>query len=294
MTQIRVHLRNFPDRALQHLNLGDLAAEVKVQQFEPILDPAPFEFAHESHQFGNRQAELRALAARLEPAPRTARRELHAHRESRRLIRAIGERHQLFEFGVLLDDRKHALTKRLRRQDQRQHDVILDAVAQQQPVVADVRQRRDQLRLRATLETQAIRFAGVEHFLDDLVHLIDLDRIDRLIGAAVTGIGNRRLESLHQPPHSGAQNVLKTHEHWRRYITLCRGFDDFENVDREVFVEQRAHGRMTRVVDEIEPVAPRTHRIQFFGARDRPGPCVDPTCSVVDGHGAFPRLLRAT
>ena len=194
-----------------------------MQQFEPILHAAPFEFVYEPDQLRHRQAELRTFAAGLEPAARAARCELHAHRQPRNLIRTIGERHQLLELGVLLDDRQHALAELLRRQNQRQHDVILHAVAQQQTIVADVRQRGDQFGLRAALQAQAVRLAGVEHLFDDFVQLIHLDRIDRLIAAAVAGVGDRRVERFDQPPHSGAQHVLKPHQHRRHDVARGRG-----------------------------------------------------------------------
>ena len=242
--QIGVDLRHFLDRALQHLDLGDLAAEMEVQQLEPVLHAAALQFVHQPDQFRHGETELRTLAAGFEPAPGAARRELHAHRQTRHLVRTVGERHQLLEFGVLLDDRQHALAEQLRRQDQRQHDVVLHAVAQQQPVVADVRQRRDQFRFRTAFEAEAIRLAGVEHLLDHFVQLVDLDRIHRLIRAAVTCVGDGGVERFDQPPHSGAQNVLKAHQHRRRHVASRGGLHHFENVDGQIFVEQRSNRRV--------------------------------------------------
>ena len=37
--------------------------------------------------------------------------------------------------------------------------------------------------------------AGVDYFLDDLSQLVHLDRKNASIGAAITELGNRRLES---------------------------------------------------------------------------------------------------
>ena len=107
-----------------------------MQQLQAILHAAALEFVHQPNEFRNGQTELRTLAAGFEPAPGAARRELHAYGQTRHLIRAVGERHQLLELGTS-DDRQHLLAEQLRRQDQRQDDVIFHAVAQQQSVVAD-------------------------------------------------------------------------------------------------------------------------------------------------------------
>ncbi len=262
----------------------------KCSSSSAILHAAALEFVHQPHEFRHGQTELRTLAAGFEPAPGAARRELHAHGETRHLIRAVGERHQLFELGVLLDDRQHPLAEQLRRQDQRQDDVIFHAVAQQQPVVADVRQRCDQFRLRTAFEAEPIRFAGVEHFLDHFVQLVDLDRIDRLVRTAVPRIGNRGVERFHQPPHSGAQNVLKTHQHRRRDVAARGGLHDFENVDRQIFVEQRSNRRVARFIDEIETVAPRAYRVQFLRALYGPWRCMGSRGTILDRHSLLPCL----
>ncbi len=116
-------------------------------------------------------------------------------------------------------------------EDQRQHRAVLDAVADEQRLVVDVRQARDQLGLRAALEAHAVRPAGVEHLLDDLVQLVHLDRVDAAIDVAVARLGDRRCERLVEPPHPGAQHVLEADQHGelrrrggaaRRRLRRCR------------------------------------------------------------------------
>ena len=66
-------------RPLDDPDVGDLAAEVEVQQLEAVLHAERAQLVETAQHFGHRQAELRAVAAGALPAPAAARRQLDAH-----------------------------------------------------------------------------------------------------------------------------------------------------------------------------------------------------------------------
>ena len=59
-----------------------------------------------------------------------------------------------------------------------------------------MRHHGQQLRLAAGLEAEAVRPAEVEHFLDDLPLLVDLDRVDADVAALVLVLGDGGLEGV--------------------------------------------------------------------------------------------------
>ncbi len=59
-----------------------------------------------------------------------------------------------------------------------------------------MRHDRQQLRLGARFEAEAVRPAEVEHFLDDLPLLVHLDRVDADVAAFVLVLGDGGLEGV--------------------------------------------------------------------------------------------------
>jgi hypothetical protein len=77
--RIDVDARGFVHRALDLADIGDLAAQVEVQQLEAIGHAEHLQLLQRAHGLGGGKAELRAVAARRFPAARTAAGQLDAH-----------------------------------------------------------------------------------------------------------------------------------------------------------------------------------------------------------------------
>ena len=136
-----------------------------------------------AHDLARRQAELRAVAARLLPAARAAARELRAHAERGPDAEALRHAQDRLELGELLDhdDRRDAELGR----EQRRLDVlvVLVAVADHQRACAGLqRDHGEQLGLAADLEAHAVVRAFRQERLDDVSLLVDLDREDAAVG----------------------------------------------------------------------------------------------------------------
>ena len=77
---------------------------------------------------------------------------------------------------------------RLGLQGQVDELVVLVAVADEEGLgVVQVREGRDELRLAPGLQAVVVALAELRDLLDDLLLLVDLDRVDAPVGAAVSG-----------------------------------------------------------------------------------------------------------
>ena len=192
LDELDVDARRLVQRALDDADVGDLAAEVKVQQLEAVFHAARLQFFEPAENLADGQAELRPVAARRLPAAAAPRRELDAHADRRPdadLLRVFENQVQL---GVFLDDRDDAPADLLRQHRHLDELGVLEAVADDRRVVVRERHDRQQLRLRARLEAEPILAAELEDLLDDLPLLIDLDRDRRRCNGSCTRAGRSR------------------------------------------------------------------------------------------------------
>src|SRR5205807_267152 len=70
--QLAINARRFGEGALDVADIGDLAAEVEVDELQAILHAALLEVIERLERFGQRQAELGAEARAVAPAARAA------------------------------------------------------------------------------------------------------------------------------------------------------------------------------------------------------------------------------
>ena len=82
--QLDVDARRFVDRALDLADVGDLAAQVEVQQLQAVVHARALQLLERSQHFGDGQAELGAVAAGRLPAARAAAGQLDAHADDGR------------------------------------------------------------------------------------------------------------------------------------------------------------------------------------------------------------------
>ena len=81
--QLDVDAGRFGQRALDVADVGDLAAEVEVQQLQAVGHAARLQVLERLQHLGERQAELGAVAARRLPAAGAAGGQLDAHADAR-------------------------------------------------------------------------------------------------------------------------------------------------------------------------------------------------------------------
>ena len=91
--------------------------------------------------------------------------------------------------------------------------LVLVAVADEVGLgVMHVGEGGDQLGLGAGFQTVVVLFAELGDFLDDLALLVDLDRVNAAIFAAVLGIFDRLAEGFVDFRDAGMQQIAETEE----------------------------------------------------------------------------------
>ncbi len=200
-------------RVLHGADGGDLAAEVEVQELEAAQEVVGAQEADRLHHLARRQAELRPVAARSLPPARPLGGQLDADPDARpdaELLGRVGDELQLRE---LLDDDENRTAEL--RGGERGLDVLLVLV----PVADDegflvVEHGHDgeQLRLRARLQAVVVGAPELDDLLDHEPVLVDLDRVDALVGALVAVLGDGAPERLVQLDDPAAQNIRKPDE----------------------------------------------------------------------------------
>ena len=179
--QLHVHAGGLDDRALDVPDVGDLAAEVEVQQLEAVGHVTGFQLIQGAQRLGSRQPELGAVAARGAPAPRSAAGQLEAHPDHGThpdAARVIDDQAQLGEF---FDDRDDLPANLVGQHHHLDVLVVLEAVADDGRLVVGDGQHGQQLGFGARLQPELERTAELEDLLDHLPLLVHLDRINAAV-----------------------------------------------------------------------------------------------------------------
>ena len=160
-----------------------------MEQLEAVLHAERAQLVETAQHLSHRQAELRTVAAGALPPPTAARRQLDAHTNlgpDADLLRIFQDQPQL---GVLLDDGDDVAPDFLGHHRHLDELGVLEPVADDRRVVVGLRRHRHELGFRPGFEPKPVFTAKIQHFLDDLPLLIDLDRVDADVAALGTGAG---------------------------------------------------------------------------------------------------------
>ena len=196
--QLRVEARDLLQPGLDVADVGDLGAEVEVDELEDLEAVGVAQLVDDSNELARAESELRLLAAALRPAPMALGGQLDAHARLRRHAHLVGNTQQHIELTFLLDDDEHLVAELLAHEGEAHELLVLVAVADDH-VIRRFAEREHglQLRLAAALDADAVRRAELHDLLDDVALLIDLDRVHEGVRSLVLellyrAIGRRR------------------------------------------------------------------------------------------------------
>ena len=232
LVQLAVDARRLDQRALDDADVGDLAAEVEVQQLEAVGHAARLQLLEPAHDLGDRQAELRAVAARTLPPAAAAGRELDAEADLRPHADLLGVLEDQAELGVLLDDGDDVAPDLLGQHRHLDELGVLEAVADDRDVVGGQRRHRHQLGLAAGLDAEVVGAAELQHFLDDLALLVHLDRVHARVLAGVLVLLDRALEGVVDVAQAMLQDVGEAHQDGQRDAAHLQAIHQLLEVDR--------------------------------------------------------------
>ncbi len=248
--QFHVHAGRLGHGALDLADVGDLAAQVEVQQLEAILHAERLQLFQRAQRLDRRQPELRPVAARRPPAARTPAGQFEPHAQRRPHAHPPGMLENHVQFGELFDHRNDLPADLLCQLDHLDVLGVLEPVAQDGRLVVGNGQHRQQFGLRSGLQTEAIRPAELEDLRDHLPLLVDLDRVRAAIAALVAVLGDGVLERLVNLLQAVFQDLSEADQDGQRDAAQHQVVDQFLQVDGPF----RLLGRVD------QQVAPLAHR----------------------------------
>ena len=273
---VQAHQRvgRLAQRVLQRADLGDLRAEVEVQQLDAVRHALALHALDHHHHLARGEAELGAVAAGLLPAAGALAGQLAAHADRRADVEAARHGDDRLDLRVLLDheDRRDAEL----RGEERHLDVLLVLVPvadHQARVAGEQRDDRDQLGLGADLEAHVVVLAFREQRLDDVPLLVDLDREHAAVGGLVAELLAGVVEGLVHRAHARPQDAVEAQQDRRVHAAAQDLPQQLVHVDAGAVGAVgafRAHFDVARFVDAEESAAPFLDVVEIVAVRVGP------------------------
>src|SRR5688500_12287836 len=276
LPELRVVARDLLQRALDEADIGDLTADVEVNELQHLEAPDRPKPVDELHELRRVESELRLLATTLRPAPRTLGDELDADPRDRHDAEVVGGLQQDVELAQLLEHNEHLVTELLAHEGEAHELLVLVAVADDH-VIGGLRQGEHglQFRLRPALETDAVRVTELEDLLDHVSLLIDLDRVYRRVAPLVLELLDRGLESIAERLDARPEDVREPHQHRKRHSLLLQVAREVEQVERTLrAIAIRPDDDVAALVDVEVAGAPAVDVVEVACRVDRPAGCV--------------------
>jgi len=133
-----------------------------------------------------------------------------------------------------------------------------------------MRKSGHKLRLRSALQAKTKRPARFQDLLNDLMKLIDLDRVDANVRIPVAGFFDRLPECGIEFCNAGAQKILEPDEQRKLDSLLPQILNDLVEVDTDGVSQVRAYCEMALLIDVEIGFTPERDSIEIFGILNRP------------------------
>ena len=127
--ELEIEARDFLQPRLDEANVGDLTAEVEMNQLQDADLSERLQFIDELDELGRAESELALLAATLCPPAGPFAGELDAHAAGRRHAEFFGDFEQHVELADLLEHDEHLVSELLPHEGQPHELMVLVAVA---------------------------------------------------------------------------------------------------------------------------------------------------------------------
>ena len=211
------------------------------------------------------------IAAGALPAAAAAGGQLDAHADLRPHADLLGVLQDQAELGVLLDDRDDLAPDFLGEHRHLDELGVLEAVADDRRVVVGLRRDGQQLGLGAGFEAEPVFPAEIEHFLDDLPLLVDLDRVDADVAAFVLVLRDGGLEGVVDVAEPVAEDVAEADEHRDLDPAQHQVVGELLEVDGLRRILGRMDQDVTRRRDGEVALPPAVHFVELGGVADGEG-----------------------
>jgi hypothetical protein len=134
-----------------------------------------------------------------------------------------------------------------------------------------LRHDRDELGLRARLESEAVLTAEIQHLLDNLPLLIHLDRIDADVAAVVLMLGDGGAEGVVDVADAVLENVAKPDQDWKADASQHQVIGELLQVDGTRRILRRVHEHVAGGGNREVALPPALHLVEVGGIGDGKG-----------------------
>ena len=268
--QLHVDPRGFHHRGLDLPDVGDLAAEMEVQQLDAILHADGLHLIQRLQGLADGQAELGAIAAGRFPASRPSAGQLQPQSDGGPHADALRVLHDQIELGVFFDHRDDLAADFLGQHHHLDVLVVLEAVADDGRFVVGHRQHRQQFGLGAGFQAKMIRPAELEDLFHHLPLLVDLDRIHAAVIALVVVLGDGVLEGLVHFAQTMLQNFGEADQDGEPDAAQLELFDQLAQIDAARRLLAGMHPQVPVRADGKIAFAPTGDIVEFAGVGDGP------------------------
>lgn len=256
LVQFNVKARRFAHAGGDIANVGQLRAQVEMQQLQAVETARFAQGFHQLQHLHRRQTELGFFAAARLPFAGALRRQARTHAQARHHVQPLSLFQHQVDLGHLLDHQVHLVPQFF--SDQRQANIFTIFIAvtdDHRAGHAGMRQHRHQLGLGAGFQPQ--RFAGVHQRLNHAAMLVHLDRIHQEIAALVTERLTRAFERGVDRTQAMLKDLREAEQRRQTLAVLLARFHQFCQIDARLRdIRVRAHADMAQLVDVIVIVAP--------------------------------------
>jgi hypothetical protein len=222
----------FDDRGFDVADVGDLAAEVEVEECEAVLHAGGAELFEGAEGFGDGEAELGAVAAGGFPAAGAAAGEFDAHADARADAHARGVFQDEVEFGVLFDDGRDVAADLGGEHHHLDVFVVLEAVADDGGVVVgDGGMTASSSGFEPASRPKPMLAPDLVDLFDDVALLVDLDGVDADVAALVVVLLDGGIEDGAEFAHLHAEDFEEADEDGGIDAAQHEGIDEFFQVD---------------------------------------------------------------
>jgi hypothetical protein len=241
--------------------------------WKAVIQAPAFQELEGFQNLGEGEPKLGAIAGTAAPAPRTTARQLHPHAQRLPDPQFLHVLHEEFQFSRFLDDRNDVLADLPGQHDHLDELIILEAVADDRCLTRSVGegQNGQEFRLAAGFQSKAVRFAEVQHFLDDVPLLVHLDGVDAVVIPAIAVLLHRLVEGIGNVSDPMLEDVREAQKKRGLDAASADLIDEFLEVDTAFRVLVRVDGDVSELVDPKVPFAPILDAVGFEGIVQFPG-----------------------
>jgi hypothetical protein len=232
LAQLAVELRHFAQAALDLADVGDLAAQVEVDEFDTIRQAFGGGHLDGLDELRGVETELALVAARLLPLADPERRQLDAQPDVGAHVELARQTRDEGQFVELLDDQEDPLAHLLGQQRQLDEVLVLVAVAHDQGfgVVLDG-QHGVEFGLGSRLEADVELLAVLHDLFQHRALLVDLDGVHvEVLGLEAVFLGGL-LEAVEDLLDAVVEDVGESQQHRRREVAQFQVLHDLDEVD---------------------------------------------------------------